>query len=84
MPSSHKLLPQFKLVINLPIADDPQAIVLIAHRLTSQHREVNDAQSLMSQTEIAIDVETLIVRPPVAHTSSHPGEGLFFNFPLSI
>src|ERR1700730_3779346 len=62
MSSMLQFLAQNRIVIDLPVVDEPELTVLIAHRLSSVGGEVDNSESPMSQANRPLYVKPRIVR----------------------
>src|SRR5215831_7750841 len=58
-------------IVEFAVVIDPDRPVLVAHRLTSGLREIDDCQPAMAKAKRAIDVEAFPVGAAVGHLPSH-------------
>ena len=58
------------MVVDLAVVDDPDALVLVRHRLSTA-RDVDDRQAAVSEADRPVDPEPLTVRSPMAQHVPH-------------
>src|SRR5262245_57580905 len=66
-----EIVAEFNVVEDLTVECDPQRAVSVRHRLTAA-REINDAQSRVSECGLRLDVHAAVIR---AAMREHPGHG---------
>src|SRR2546426_366961 len=64
---------QLGVVVDLAVVGDPDALVLVRHRLMPR-RHVHDGQAAVTQAGRSVHPEPLAVRPPMAEDVTHPLE----------
>src|ERR1022692_3331532 len=65
-----QLLPQIREVINFPVEDDPNRLVLVVDRLVAAS-DVDDAQAAHSQAHAAFGIDPLVVRTAMDERLAH-------------
>src|SRR5262249_13632830 len=78
MASAHKGKPQLTKVIDFAIEDNPLTTVFIGHRLSTA-RNVDDAQSIGREANIAVAIKTVVIRPAMRRHFLHFCQNRFFD-----
>jgi hypothetical protein len=73
VPKILELLAEFLIVIDLAIENYPGGLILIVDRLLAA-LDINDRQTPHSQSNVPIDIETIIVWPTVLDGHAHARE----------
>jgi hypothetical protein len=75
---------KFQEVIDFTIKYKPQTFIFIAYGLFTGFRQINDAETPMSQSDrdflrIGADPDTFVIRAPIVQRSTHDPNKAFFN-----
>ena len=68
-----KLFPELHIVEDLSVEDDPERPVFIGKRLLAA-REIDDGETRMHQSRMAVTVHPVLVRTAVPDHADHAGE----------
>jgi len=71
MAGAEEILPEFTVVVDLPIEDEPEGFVLIGHGLGGQIREVDDGEAAVGKADRTSEVGTFAVRATVSEAGRH-------------
>jgi hypothetical protein len=66
-----KLFPEFKVIVNLPIVDNPKVPVFISHRLGPLRRKIDDGEAAVTERDVVIGIKSLIVRATMLEAGGH-------------
>jgi hypothetical protein len=67
---TNQATPQFLVVVDLTVEDDPDRAIRIAHRLLAAV-QIDDAQTPMTQRDVTTQENPFVVRPAVSQAPSH-------------
>src|SRR5258708_34845224 len=70
MPFRDKPFAQFLEIVYLTVEDYPNCLILVDHRLRPR-AQVNDGQAEVSKPDVAIQMNSLPVRPSMGHGVKH-------------
>jgi hypothetical protein len=65
------LLAKLSVVVNFPVENDMNRLVVVAHRLYSGISRIEDRQATMGEQDIPIMKDTFGIRTTVSHRLSH-------------
>lgn len=70
----HEIAPQFQIVEDLAVERDDDAAVVVGHGLAAAG-DVDDAEAGVAEADIVVDMDTLLVGPPVCDRADHGLQG---------
>jgi len=70
VPLPCQALADLEVIVYLPVKDDPDGPVLIAHRLVTAG-DVDDTQAAMGQGRVPVEVKALVVRAAMGEGTGH-------------
>jgi hypothetical protein len=73
MTASYHLVAETLVVVDLTVKYDPNGPVFVGDGLMTC-TQVNDAEAAHSDTDLALNVDTSIVGPPMCHNIAHPSK----------
>jgi len=62
MTTGQHLCPEFEVVIDLAVEDDPYGVILVRHRLMAGWGEVDDGKTAEAQDHVGVLVEAAVIR----------------------
>jgi hypothetical protein len=71
MAARLQLATQCRMVVDLAVVDDAKILIIAQHRLMST-RDVDDAEALVAQANVAIEMDSTVIRTPMAQDVPHP------------
>src|SRR5205085_526446 len=78
MAQFFQLRPQFEIVVDLAVENDPRAAVLVVNRLRSAF-EIDDCEAAHSETDGAVEVEAIVVGTTMTNRIAHSRQQLLVN-----
>ena len=78
MAARLKLRPQFGVVVDFAVEDDPQGAVFVAERLMAGG-EVDNAETAHAESNRTCGVDAVVVRTAVGHDVAHAAHDPSFN-----
>ncbi len=74
--------PQFSVIVNLAVEDDPDIMILVGQRLVAAFH-VDNAQPPHGQADIFFDEEALVIGPAMHDAAVHARQHLSLNVPVA-
>ena len=68
-----EFLPEFNVIVDLAVEDEPEGSVLVRHRLAGIFREVDDGKAAVGEGDSPFRVGSLAIRATVGDALRHRG-----------
>src|SRR5215467_11666903 len=78
MPPFRELLTELPIIVDFSIEDDDHGTIFIVDRLTPAV-DINDCQTSHTQSDLTIEVKSLVIRPSSGDQRTHPPDQRLIN-----